>query len=152
MNARQSRPQAILWFERLYGASVVVSIVDLVLQWDDITVEEEFGAETHMMFVVTVALVVIMAYAVLLALWYFISHRASGIAKWLLVLISAVSIGLGAMDIADFDRIPLAFFLVYQALTWIAIVMLFRADARTWFRSKGKIALGDSSSLNDVFR
>lgn len=152
MNLQQARPKSVLWFERLYGLSVLFSIVDLAIQWDDIILEEEFGAETQMLFVIAVALVMITAYAIVLVLWYFVAHRASGVAKWLLILISTVSLGLGVLAIGDYAEIPLAFFLVSQALTWIALAMLFRADARAWFRSKGKIPISDSTGLNDVFR
>lgn len=152
MHSRQSRPKSILWFERLYGASILVSIVDIAMQWDDLTLEDEFGSETQMLFVVAVALVMIVTYAIVLTLWYFVAYRASKIAKWLLLVVSVVSLVLGLVGLAEYDGIPMAFFLVSQALTWIAIAFLFRKDARTWFGSKGIISMDDNAGLNDVFR
>ena len=146
------RPNSVLWFERLYGLSIFVSIVDLVIQWDSLFGEDEFEPDTQRILVIFVFFAVFIVFAVQLLLWFYTAHRASRIAKWLLMAIAIISLVSLAVDYTGYEMIELIFYGVSQILAFSGFAFLFRSDARVWFASKGAIPLETDAELDDVFR
>jgi hypothetical protein len=132
------RPESILMFERLFLASLVVSAGSFVIGYDAAmrAVEtdpamQQFGLGGSFMIG---ALAV--SFAIYLLLWYLIAHRASNVARWILVVL--VALGVASLPLALTG--PMSFTvllnLAVYALEVAALVFLFRADAKAWFRGE----------------
>lgn len=131
------RPQSIVWFERLYLASVCLGILTLALNYDLIEMRAVAtgGAGT------SAWVGAVIGVCINLLFWFFIARRASNIAKWILVVMTAVGIvGMIAMLSTLLMYGPL-----YTALTGavtllqlVAMVFLFRRDAVDWLKSGGR--------------
>jgi hypothetical protein len=70
-------------------------------------------------------------------LWFFVSRKASRIAKWLLVLFvgyEALAVISNAM--AGVENYPVVYCVV--ALDLAAMALLHRADSRAWFKKKAR--------------
>lgn len=118
-----ARPKSIVWFERLYLGSWVVSLLALAITWNA-TLEKlalDPSARRLGMGMMTNILIAGVCFGglITLVLWYFTARQHSVVAKW---------------------------FVVVFALHAAAVVMLFRRDARIWF---GEIR--DDASIKDVF-
>lgn len=149
---RSPRPNSVLWFERIYGLSIFVSVVDLVFQWDSLFDDNEFDADVYRIFVATTVLAMVIIFAIELLLWFYTAHRASKIAMWILISISVASLTSWAVDYTGYEGIELVFYVASQILAFVALALLFRPDARAWFASKGAISLGKDTDLEDVFK
>src|SRR5688572_25908032 len=88
------RPQSIVLFERLFLASLVLSVVNFVVGYDAAMAELgrqpgmariDFGSE---LLVGTMAFTT----AVYLLLWYLIARKASTVAKWFLTAFTAIGV------------------------------------------------------------
>jgi drug/metabolite transporter (DMT)-like permease len=67
-----------------------------------------------------------------LLLWYFIARRASNIAKWILVVMTLLGLLFVNLDPGQLGSLAGIASLAVTILQLVAIVLLFRADARTW--------------------
>jgi hypothetical protein len=81
-----------------------------------------------------------------LLLWWLVAYRASNIAKWILMVPTAIGV-LGTLANPGVHRMLFAISLVHSAFGITAAIFLFRSDARDWLVSKGKIVRVDP----DVF-
>lgn len=90
----------------------------------------------------------VFSFALMLALWFFISRRAGNAARWILTVMTVLGM------LVTIPMVPvlaergignMAFALVITALQVAAVAFLFRADARAWFARKGGIAPDDQS-------
>jgi hypothetical protein len=130
------RPPSIIMFERLFLASLALSLVGFALSYE--VMLEEFAREPGMAelglgsgFVLGIVAV---SYAVYLLLWFLIARRASNVAKWILVVLLALSvISLVGLFAGPWDWMALTGLAVY-ALEIAAAVYLFRPDAAAWLR------------------
>lgn len=128
------RPQSIVMFERLYLASLALSVLSFVIGFQavvdvftsDLAVQQlGLGAG----FIVGVAVV---GYAIYLLLWYLVARRAANWAKWVLVVFVAIGItSLRALLTGPWNLTNILGLVVY-ALEVAAVVYLFRADAKAW--------------------
>lgn len=132
------RPPSILMFERLFLASLVLSVLAFVVGYD--AMNEQLANEPGMAELglgsgfLTGAVVV--SLAIYLLLWFLIARKASTVAKWILVVLLALSlISIPAIFAATLDLIAILNIAVY-ALELAAAVYLFRADAVAWFRGE----------------
>ncbi len=132
------RPPSIIKFERLFLASLAVSAIGFVIGYEAAmrVVESDpsmqrFGLGGGFMLGVLAA-----SFAIYLLLWYLIAHRASTIAKW--VLIVFVALGLVSLPFALTGPLSLtvALNLLVYVLEVVALVYLFRPDAKAWFRGE----------------
>ena len=67
-----------------------------------------------------------------LLLWYFIARRASNIAKWILVVMTLLGLLFVNLDAGQLGSLAGIASLTVTILQLVAIVLLFRADARAW--------------------
>ena len=121
------RPTSIVLFERLFLLSLAIALVNGFLQYDALVAQVGNDPALAQLGWGSGAILVVMAISLLipLLLWYFIARRASNIAKWILVVMTLLDAGqLGSLaGIAS---------LAVTILQLVAIVLLFRADARAW--------------------
>ncbi len=147
------RPKSIVWFERLYLGSWLVSMVALAVNWSTVreTLEENPAAKrlgVDVMMNMVVGGIGIGA-LITFVLWYFAARQHSVVAKWFIVVFFV----LGLLGIPGL----IALFTSGQTLSGLlqtivfglhagAVAMLFQRDARIWF---GEIK--DGPHVDDVF-
>lgn len=146
------RPKSILWFERLFIASVVSETIDLFVHWDGYVFDEEFDAEARQIYVIIMMLGIVLGYAIQISLWYFVAYRASNVARWILIALTALSFLSGAIYFQDYSGSEFIFLIVTQSLVLVSILFLFLGGSREWFRTKGAISSNQTKELSDVFR
>ena len=128
------RPKSIHLFERLYLASIALTLIATVLGWDALVRGATIpGAEGGAAAVAGIAIGVVVL--VQLIVWYFVSRRGSGIAKWAAVVFFLLNLwGVGTTaQLAMNGSLPSVLTLAARIVELSAIVMLFRADANRWF-------------------
>lgn len=135
------RPQSIVRFEQAYLASVVVWLINLVLNWDTrlaaLDRDPRFSGNPQMAQIAEWAMVGSAAFGFVLWLliWYFIARRAVGWLKWVLVvflLISAAGLPFAIMSYAVIGMVSTALTVVGFLLSAVAVWMLFKPDAKAW--------------------
>ncbi len=128
------RPKSIQLFERLYLASIALTLIATALGWDALVRGATIpGAEGAAAAVAGIAIgVVVLAQ---LIVWYFVARRGSSIAKWAAVLFFLLNLwGIGAtVQLAMNGSLPSVLTIFARIVELAAIAMLFRADARPWF-------------------
>jgi hypothetical protein len=132
------RPPSILMFERLFLASLAVSAASIVIGFDSMVDQLASEPATAALGIGGGFLAGIMAFgmAISLLLWFLIAHKASNVAKWILIVLAALSlISLPAMLTGPMDTTVLLGLASY-ALEIAALVYLFREDAAAWFRGE----------------
>ena len=126
------RPKSIVNFERLVLASVALSILGSVLGWEQAsTVAADAGLGTGY-------LIGVAAFTLLLSLLllWFISRKASPIAKWIYVVFTGLGLVLGLVGIGQlFENggVSAGITLVSYVLSAVSLWFLFRPDATAWF-------------------
>lgn len=147
-----NRPRSIVWFERFFIASLVLSLIDLIYHLDlfteNLADDPEFGIGLLFILIGAGALGV----GLQMLLWYFIAIRASAIARILYIFLWAFGIIGAVMTFKEYMPSEIAFLIVNQLLMLASIVMLFRVDAVLWVESKGQILNDIDDDLKDVFR
>ncbi|WP_417322010.1 hypothetical protein [Erythrobacter aureus] len=128
------RPVSILWFERLFLLSLVLVLVNSVVQYDAFLAQIRSDPALAAMGPGNSFAVGVIAISLLipLILWYFIARRASVIAKWMLVVLTAFGLLFVNFDPATMFNPARLTSLVVTVLQLAAIALLFRADARAW--------------------
>ncbi len=128
------RPKSIQLFERLYLASIVLTLIATALGWDALVRGATIpGAEGGAAAVAGIAIgVVVLAQ---LIVWFFVAKRGSSVAKWAAVLFFLLNLwGIGAtVQLAMNGSLPSVLTIAARVVELAAIVMLFRADAKPWF-------------------
>lgn len=133
------RPESIIAFERLFLASLALSLVLAAMSYEQI--ERAAAAEPGLQqlglgsgFLIGTLAV---SYAVYLLLWYLIARKAVGAAKWVLAVLVTFGVlfSLPSMLQAPMGLTMLLSLAAY-ALEVAAVVYLFRADASAWFKGE----------------
>lgn len=142
------KPNSIKLFDRFYLGALALGLANTVIHWDADAAALE-AAESGVplgsgFFILTTAA----GFIISLLLWYFVSQRASNIARWLLTVL----FGLGlvgflagaAMAATMIGEAPMLLGVLGLSLEAVAVWMLFRPDAKAWFGGRGQEA--------DIFR
>ncbi len=133
-----TKPDSIVFFDRLFLGALVLGVLNFMVGWSELSAKlasaPEFAATGFGTgFVIATAVGGIILN---LIIWYFISARASKVAKWIFVVFFAI--GLLSM-LGNFNNplgpqgIALAVTLVITVVQAAAIYMLFRPDSLAWF-------------------
>ncbi|MEJ2409767.1 MAG: hypothetical protein P8Y58_00685 [Novosphingobium sp.] len=130
------RPHSITLFDRFFLGALVLGLINAALSFqDNMAMLGSTGTSTR--FLVSITL---FSLGIPLLLWFFISRRASNMAKWIL----AVLTGLGLVSLLPTlsvlmarGLLSLVFTVTITALQVVAVAFLFRKDARAWFAGKG---------------
>ena len=130
------RPASIVNFERVVLLSIILGIVNTILIWDRLTAAMAVtGMGSN--FVITVQAITVALYLVLI---WFISRRASNVARWIYVVLAAIGLGFGLMGVGQvqalYGTIPLVITIAQYALAIASLWLLFRSDANAWFRGE----------------
>lgn len=131
------RPQSILMFERLYLASLAIGIVNFVLSFDQAVSMVQNDPELAELglgsgFVIATSS---FSFLISLLLWYLIARRASSIAKWILVILTAFGFIFMLFDSSSYGGVSGTITWITTILQLVALVFLFRPDAKDWFRA-----------------
>ena len=132
------RPPSIVMFERLFLASMVLSVLAFIVGYDTLTEQlaNEPGLSELGLGAGFLTGIVAVSVAIYLLLWFLIARKASSVAKWILIVLLALSLfSLPAIFAGVLDLIAILNIAVY-ALELAAVVHLFRADAVAWFRGE----------------
>jgi hypothetical protein len=130
------QPPSIINFSRIFLASVGVTALLAALNFPALRttlLRQDPAAASLGDGVLILALA--LGIAVLLVLWFLIARRASNVAKWVLVALTAVSVALQAPKVGAIlmSLDPIAALGLLAAIGQIAAIgFLFRADAREW--------------------
>jgi hypothetical protein len=145
------RPRSIVLFDRLFLASIVLSLLQSFYSFSSARAElaadpaaAELGLGSGFM-----AGSIGISVAISLLLWWLVAHRAGNIAKWILTVLSAIGVVMLPWTLAGpgVDAVVLTLTLAANAMVLAAIFFLFQQDARDWFTNKGRVGPTDP----DVF-
>jgi hypothetical protein len=135
------RPVSIRWFDRLF-----LTALALVVPLNALETWQTFNLGNSAYLLSSFVLPIIIRYL----LWFFISRRASNVAKWLwvfllgseVIALPLLSIMVGGDFIESFllhGVLGAAVDIIRILLDIVAAIMLFRPDAAKWLASRGKI-------------
>jgi hypothetical protein len=133
------RPRSIVLFEQLFLASLVLSLVPLVLGYGAATAAWNNDPNVRLVGLGNGFLVgaMVVDYAVFLLLWFLVARKESNVAKWLLVAGIALSlVALPSILEGPWTVLTILSFAVY-VLEIAALAFLFKADARAWLKGEG---------------
>lgn len=132
------RPESIVMFERLFLFSLAVSAVSFVIGYEEAMrvvandpAMQQFGLGGSFM-IGTLAV----SFAIYLLLWYLVAHKASNVAKWILIVLVALGVASLPLALSGPLGITALLNLAVYALEVVALVYLFRADAKAWFNGE----------------
>ena len=128
------RPKSIVMFERLFLASLALGLLNFLLSYQDAAalVANDTGAQKLGLgggFLIAITAV---STAVYLLLWFLVARMASTIAKWVLVVFVGLGVLAALPALTGAWSVTLALSLVVYALEVLALVYLFRPDAKAW--------------------
>lgn len=129
------RPQSIIMFERLFLASLALSLVTLALGYEEMVaaLAEDPGLQRLGLGSGFLIGMVVASYALYLLLWRLIARKGSKAAKWIFVALTALGVLSALPSLAGpWDLLALVTLAVY-ALEVGAAIFLFRPDAVAWF-------------------
>lgn len=121
------RPNSIVRFEQLFLGSLVLTAINIILNWD---VWQMVGAHSDD---AATYFIIIFPFVINLLLWYKIARKPSVIAKWLLIVVFLVGVVWSLATTDNYRFIGLVILFVTVCLKGGAIYMLFRRDSKQWF-------------------
>jgi len=140
------RPNSIIQFDRFFLGSLALAAISSVFSMQDTLSDPRIASSgLGLGFVVGVQ---VFSFSLLLLLWFFISRNASNVAKWILTVLTVLGVLMTISSLptlAGRGLLSMAAAAVITVLQIIAVVFLFRADAKAWFASKGGLASDDES-------
>jgi hypothetical protein len=143
------RPQSIERFEKVYLGTLAISLVSVGLSWNQTVLE--FEARVPGSGPVLAAGAMAVGFAISLLLWWLIARRASNVAKWILVVLTAIGL-FGFLSSLFMATVPkdlnFAMSAVANLLSVYAVWLLFRADAVAWLEGKGADEASDSATFD----
>ena len=146
-----NRPASIVLFEKLYIAVIVIGVIGVALSWNSLSAmaETQPGVPESMGSAILIGALVF-GFLIPLLLLYFIARRASNIAKWIFVILTAFSVYSFIATLSN-PMVPkgllLAVNVVSLALTLYCAWLLFKPDAKAWLESKGADGPADPTTF-----
>ena len=145
------RPKSIEMFEKVYLGAIAIGLVNTVISWSQVSA---ILADPRMRAVGmgsgTLVFGVVVGMLIPLLLWYFIARRASNVAKWIYVVLTALGL-FGYLSSLANPLVPKGLItvlgLVTVGLEVYAAWLLFRPDAAAWLESKGADGPGDPTAF-----
>lgn len=150
------KPKSILWFGRLYFASLAIAALDAFLLWDQHIADFETEPELEGVGYLYYAIIWSQAFIFSIVIWYFIVMKPKLWAKWVQIILVALSIAIligelffvlfpvgddGIPEWANLENLFWPYYLSYLYLigslvSVFATYMLFRSTAVDWFDTK----------------
>ena len=136
-----NRPASIVMFERCYIGAWIIGLINMFLGWRTATAAmaanpqvAKLGASVGTSVLLTG---LVLSAVITFALWYFVAQRGSVIAKWLVTAFFAFGLISFLTGIAGgrttTSGLSIVFGLATLVLQGVAVFMLFRPDAASWF-------------------
>ena len=151
-----NRPASIVLFEKLYIAVIVIGVIGVALSWNSLSAmaETQPGVPESMGSGILIGApffnITFLPLVIPLLLLYFIARRASNIAKWIFVILTAFSVYSFIATLSN-PMVPkgllLAVNVVSLALTLYCAWLLFKPDAKAWLESKGADGPADPTTF-----
>jgi hypothetical protein len=140
------RPNSIIQFDRFYLGGMALAAINLVILirntlFDPFLQRAVLGRD----YIVGSQVLI---FSLLLLLWFLISRNASNVAKWILTVMTVLGVLMTLPTLptlAGRGLLSTAAVVVITVLQIVAVVFLFRADAKAWFARKGGAAADDES-------
>jgi hypothetical protein len=131
------RPASIVSFERLYLGSIALGAVGTIMNWSTMTAQIAADPNSALLPSWFMPVVLVISFAISLALWYFTARRGAVVAKWILVVFFVIGL-LGIPAVISTPGPILIKFLtgVNFVLQALAVWMLFKPDSKQWFAGK----------------
>lgn len=133
------RPPSIVKFDQLFFATIAFGLVGFAINWDTAMAQlnanpglSQLGWDGATLMIGAYA----MGLAINLLLWFFISRRASNVARWILTALT----GYGLISLpftlfmAPMPIVTMIVVLVSAVLQIAMLWLLFRPDAAAWFK------------------
>lgn len=128
------RPASITMFDRLYLGGLALGLVNFVVSYDTTMAQiaadpalSTFGGLPFLLGTMAIS------YTISLLFWYFIARRASNVAKWILVVLTAIGALSLPLSLTQMGTAQLILTLVVFGMQVVAVWFLFRPDAKAWF-------------------
>jgi len=122
-------------FDWLFLGSLAVSAAGVVISWQPMMAQlaaqpgvAELGIGSGFL-----AGAIAVAFAISLLLWFLVSRKASSVAKWILIVLAAVSLISVPGMLGGPWNLSTILGLISYVLEIAALGFLFRPDARAWF-------------------
>ncbi|MGV1683069.1 hypothetical protein [Sphingopyxis sp. NJF-3] len=136
-----NKPESVRIFDRLFWASTLIGVLNFLFSLDETSEKfartPEFAAAGFGVGFIIATFAVSTMLNILI--WYFISARASKIAKWILIVFFVV----GLFSIVRNFNNPIAphglafgVMMILTVMQGVGIYMLFRPDSLDWFNGK----------------
>ena len=145
------RPPSIQLFEKVFFAGLIIGLINLAVSWNQVNAMvadprlQEAGVANGVLLFGAV-----MGTVIPLLLWYFIARRASNVAKWIFVVLTAVGVFGFVSSIAN-PAMPKDAMLIGSvlstALNVFAAWLLFKPDAKAWLESRGTEGTSDPTTF-----
>ncbi|WP_293872846.1 hypothetical protein [Sphingomonas sp. UBA978] len=130
------RPVSIVKFERCYLGALFVGLINLLISWNKIQAMPAVRQAAALIGEWYLPVTTVLGFVFPVVIWYFVARRSSLVAKWIVTIVFCISV-LGLLFnllMKTFVSPPSAVLSIFAAvLNGIAIVMLFRPDAKIWF-------------------
>lgn len=146
------RPKSIELFEKVYWGGTLLGLVIAVLNWENVTATlntpEAKSLGMGSGFLIGT---IVVNFFISVLVWYFVARRASNVAKWVYVAITAIALFMMLSTLANpstASGLPLAGNLVAIGLQLYCAWLLFRPDAVAWLESKGVNGPGDPGTFD----
>ena len=146
------RTRSIELFEKVYLGAIAIGLVNTFLSWSQVNAMlDDPRMQAAGMGSGTLLFGLVVGILIPLLLWYFIARRASNVAKWIYIVLTALGlfaflsslanplVSKGLVTILGAAAVGLQ---VYGA--WL----LFRPDAVAWLESKGAKGPGDPGTFD----
>jgi hypothetical protein len=134
------RPQSIVQFERLYILGIVLSLAASVWTFGHGAELLPAGAPPQAVAMLpwVAGFGIVIGLAINLCLLFFIAHRGSEVAKWIFVILFALGVagvlrGFGH-SVVVLPLAPRLLSLCHVIIQGVCMWLMFRPDARPWFR------------------
>lgn len=134
------KPASIVMFGRCYVASWAIGLVNTLLAWRGAAAIIARNPQARAMPALGPSVLVIgvaIGALVTFTLWYFVTQRASAVAKWLVTAFFAFSLVSFLASLASgkgaTTGLPIIIGVAGLVLEAVAVWMLFKPDAKRWF-------------------
>lgn len=134
------RPNSILIFEKLYLATLILGLINSVLNWGNASQILETDPNATQLGSGFLVLTIAGGFLISLLLWYLTARKASSVAKWIITVFFGLGVLALPMSLGSTPVLNIAISGIALIIQGYAVYLLFRPDAKQWFASKGKMA------------
>ncbi len=129
------KPKSIIWFDWLFWASILLGLASIANLWPRMAAE--FDADPDIAGIGLGAAIAIIAIGngISILLWFFASHKASNVARWVYTILAGLGAVAGVVDWEGLPPIEIVTNLALSAITFATLILLFLPKSNAWFRN-----------------